>query len=279
MRGKRRDWRHIWGRETLAGPRPSSWAPPHSRGARGRRRQSSTCTRCRPASTSTVPARAPRRGPRRPARRGAEGSAEPRQPEERLPDDSNASASRSSSSGDASAVVYFGKLLYNKGVHVCSLRSDVDRAGRHVSSASATKAGVGVARAARTCSPARSSIAIRAPAAARDATVVPSILPEAVRNGRRRGRGRGCRRSSRVTRARGDGRPPPPPPVSRPSTRPDVYSNRSRALRRRDSLELATKLAELLALPPAQHAALQGRRAPRRTRSTGVGRRRSRNDC
>ena len=101
---------------------------------------------------------------------------------ERLPDEGNAERLAAFLAGDEPTVVYFGKLLYNKGVHVLleALR-EVD--------ARAVIVGFGdyraelearCAAAARRSSPARSSTAISSTCSPlADVTVVPSIFPEA----------------------------------------------------------------------------------------------------
>ena len=48
----------------------------------------------------------------------ADGPSEPRNANERLPDEGNAERLAEFLEGDEPTVVYFGKLLYNKGVHV-----------------------------------------------------------------------------------------------------------------------------------------------------------------
>ena len=108
-----------WGREVLAGPRPRSWAPAHPRGARGGLR-----TRARRARGAT-------RGRRRRLAAAApyealadlveESRRDPPNPgnaDERLPDEGNAERLGAFLSSEGPTVVYFGKLLYNKGVHV-----------------------------------------------------------------------------------------------------------------------------------------------------------------
>ena len=80
---------------------------------------STACTRYRPASTSTSSGREPRDA----ALEGllAEARADPANPgnaNERLPDDGNADRFRAFFASEEPTVVYFGKLLFNKGVHV-----------------------------------------------------------------------------------------------------------------------------------------------------------------
>ena len=60
----------------------------------------------------------PRRGARGAARRGTARPAEPREREERLPDEGNAGRLAAFLAGDTPTVVYFGKLIEQKGVHV-----------------------------------------------------------------------------------------------------------------------------------------------------------------
>ena len=91
-----------------------------STSARCSRRSSATSTastRCRPASTwtSSAPSRAPRRSPAllEEARRDP-----PNDGNERLPDDGNAERLAEFLAGDEPTVVYFGKLIRNKGVHL-----------------------------------------------------------------------------------------------------------------------------------------------------------------
>ena len=60
----------------------------------------------------------PRRGARGAARRGARRSAQPREREERLPDEGNAERLAEFLAADEPTVVYFGKLIEQKGVQV-----------------------------------------------------------------------------------------------------------------------------------------------------------------
>ena len=80
---------------------------------------STACTRCRPASTSTSSRPAPRDVAL--AALLDESRRDPPNPgnaDERPPDEGNAGAFERWFADDAPTVLYFGKLLYNKGVHV-----------------------------------------------------------------------------------------------------------------------------------------------------------------
>jgi glycosyltransferase involved in cell wall biosynthesis len=170
---------------------------------------------------------------------------------ERLPDDGNDVRFAQFFAGDAHTVVYFGKLLYNKGVHVLleALR-DVD--------ARAVIVGFGDYRAKlEEAAPPRTLFT--GPLEHRhlvhllpltDATVVPSIFPEAF--------------GMVAAEAAAAGSPPL---VARHSglaeIAADLEAEYPEDLRRLasfttgDAGELAAKLTELLALPPAQQTALR----------------------
>ena len=110
-----------WGRECLALPKPSSSGPRTS--ATCWRRSSATssaCTRCRPGSTSRsfgppLHAKSPSHAC---WRKPAQIAANPANANERQPDDGNAARLEEFFATDEPTVVYFGKLLHNKGVHV-----------------------------------------------------------------------------------------------------------------------------------------------------------------
>jgi glycosyltransferase involved in cell wall biosynthesis len=170
---------------------------------------------------------------------------------ERLPDDANAERFARFFADDAPTVVYFGKLLYNKGVHVLlEALGDVD--------ARAVIVGFGDYRAQlEALAPPRTlftgplehrHLVHLLPLA--DATVVPSIFPEAF--------------GMVAAEAAAAGSPPL---VARHSGLAEIaagleaeYPPNLRHLASftsGDSRELATKLTELLALPPAQQDALR----------------------
>ena len=102
------------------GAAPSTSAPRTS--ARCSRRSSATssaCTRCRRASTSTSSGREERDAAlARAARGGRRDPPNPGNANERLPDEGNAERLAEWFASDEPTVLYFGKLLYNKGVHV-----------------------------------------------------------------------------------------------------------------------------------------------------------------
>jgi glycosyltransferase involved in cell wall biosynthesis len=170
---------------------------------------------------------------------------------ERLPDDGNAERFADFFEPDAPTVVYFGKLLYNKGVHVLldALR-DVD--------ARAVIVGFGDYRAQlEEMAPPRTlftgplehrHLAHLLPLG--EATVVPSIFPEAF--------------GMVAAEAAAAGSPPL---VARHSGLAEVAAGLEAeyppglrhlaSFTTGDSRELATKLTELLALPPAEHDALR----------------------
>jgi glycosyltransferase involved in cell wall biosynthesis len=170
---------------------------------------------------------------------------------ERLPDDSNARRFAQFFQDEAQTVVYFGKLLYNKGVHVLldALRG-VD--------ARAVIVGFGDYRPElEELAPPRTlftgplehrHLMHLLPLA--DATVVPSIFPEAF--------------GMVAAEAAAAGSPPL---VARHSGLAEIAAGLEAeypaglrhlaSFTTGDSRELAAKLVELLALPPAQHAALQ----------------------
>jgi glycosyltransferase involved in cell wall biosynthesis len=171
---------------------------------------------------------------------------------ERLPDEGNAERLAAFLAGDAPTVVYFGKLLYNKGVHVLleALR-DVD--------ARAVIVGFGDYR-AELERLADSRVLFTGPLEHRhlvhllplaDATVVPSIFPEAF--------------GMVAAEAAAAGSPPL---VARHSGLAEVaagleeeYPAHLRHLASfatGDAAELAVKLNELLALPAADRAELSG---------------------
>ena len=170
---------------------------------------------------------------------------------ERVPDEANAERFAHFFADDAPTVVYFGKLLYNKGVHVLlEALGDVD--------ARAVIVGFGDYRAQlEALAPPRTlftgplehrHLVHLLPLA--DATVVPSIFPEAF--------------GMVAAEAAAAGSPPL---VARHSGLAEIaagleaeYPPNLRHLASftaGDSRELATKLTELLTLPPGQHDALR----------------------
>jgi glycosyltransferase involved in cell wall biosynthesis len=182
-----------------------------------------------------------------------EARADPPNPEnanERLPDEGNAERLGSFLAGDEPTVVYFGKLLYNKGVHVLlEALQDVD--------ARAVIVGFGDYRAelAQTAPPRtlftgaleHRHLAHLLPLA--DATVVPSIFPEAF--------------GMVAAEAAAAGSPPIVARHSGLSEIADgleaVYPPQHRALASfatGDARDLAEKLNALLALPPDERCAL-----------------------
>ena len=80
---------------------------------------STACTRCRPASTSTSSRRSARdEALAACSRRRARDPPNPGNAKERLPDEGNADRLAAFLAADEPTVVYFGKLLRNKGVHL-----------------------------------------------------------------------------------------------------------------------------------------------------------------
>src|SRR2546430_7465028 len=170
---------------------------------------------------------------------------------ERLPDEGNADRLAAFLDGDAPTVVYFGKLLHNKGVHVLleALR-DID--------ARAVIVGFGDYRdELERLAPARTLFTgpleprpLQHLLALADATVVPSILPGAL--------------GTVASEAAAAGSPPL---VARHSGLAEVaagleeeYPERFRHLasfETGDAADLARKLNEVLALSPAEHDVLR----------------------
>ena len=171
--------------------RPSS--APRTSAACSRRSsaRSSACTRCRRASTwtSSGRSRATRRSPSCSPRR-ARDPPNPGNAEERQPDEGNAERLATFLAGDEPTVVYFGKLLYNKGVHVLlealagSRRPRRDRRLRRLprGARGGRAAADALHRRARAPAP-------RPPAPARRRRRRALDLPGGVRHGGRRGRG------------------------------------------------------------------------------------------
>ena len=177
---------------------------------------------------------------------------------ERLPDEGNADRLAAFFSEDEPTVVYFGKLLYNKGVHVLlEALEGID--------ARAVIVGFGAYRAEleRSADPARTLFTgpfehrhLVHLLALADACVVPSIFPEAFGMVAAEAAAVGC-----------------PPLVARHSGLAEVaegleaeYPSEFRHLASfttGDAAELHQKLADLLALPPDQRAAVSA--AARRT--------------
>ena len=162
-------------------PAPSSSAPITSGRARGHRRPGRPGPR-RPARRRHRGVRpaAPRGGPPRAARREPRRSTEPRQRRTSgYPTKTTPNASRPSSPSDEPTVLYFGKLLHNKGVHVLfeALRASSPGGHRRLRR---------LPRGARAPAPPRTlftgplehrHLAQLIPLT--DVTVVPSIFPEA----------------------------------------------------------------------------------------------------
>ena len=127
---------------------------------------------------------------------------------ERLPDEGNAERLAAFLEADEPTVVYFGKLLYNKGVHLLleALRELDARAvivgfGDYREQLEAAGAGAHALHRPARASPSRAS----APARGRDGRAVD--FPGGVRHGRRRGRGRRLTAARRAPlRPRGDRR-------------------------------------------------------------------------
>ena len=164
---------------------------------------------------------------------------------ERLPDEGNAERLARWFASDEPTVLYFGKLLYNKGVHVLfdALRKVDARAvvvgfGDYREELESERAAAHTVHGRARPPPSRAPD----PALRRDGRAVD--LPRGVRDGRRRVGGR------RHAAARRAGTPGSPrsPRASRPSTRRSTA--RWRASRRGDVDDLAEKLEALLALPP-----------------------------
>ena len=173
-----------WGREVLASARRrrSSARRTSARSSRRSAATSTACTRCRPASTSRSGGRS--RATRRSRRCVAEARRDPPNPgnaNERLPDEGNAERLAAFLAGDEPTVVYFGKLLCNKGVHVLlEALAGVD--------ARAVIVGFGDYRAELEAMATRQRVLFTGPLEHRhlvhllalaDACVVPSIFPEA----------------------------------------------------------------------------------------------------
>ena len=210
---------------------------PRPRGAAGRRRRRVRARRTRDAGA--------RRRCSREARR------DPGDGDERQPDEGNAARFTAFFADDAPTVVYFGKLIENKGVQVLleALRG-LDARAVIVGFGDYRAELEALAPRARRSSPARSSTAT-------SSTCCRSPTSRSCRRSSRRRSAwspprrppPACRRSSRTTRAS-----PRSPPASPPSTRPSArISSRSR---RGDAAALRERLRELLALPPAERRAL-----------------------
>ena len=169
---------------------------------------------------------------------------------ERLPDEGNAARLEPFLSGDKPTVLYFGKLLYNKGVHLLL-------EALHGLDAQALIVGFGDYR-SRLEAIAPQRTLFTGPLEHRhlihliplaDAVVVPSIFPEAFGMVAAEAAAAGC-----------------PPIVARHSGLAEVaegleaaYGERHRELAsftQGDSVELAEKLHDLLALPPDERAEL-----------------------
>ena len=236
---------------------------PHPRGDRARSSATSTTSsRCRRASTSTGSLRrsAARRSPGcSPKQRDDEPN--PGNAEERLPDQGNAERLEAFFATDAPTVVYFGKLIRNKGVHLLlealeglDVRA-VDRRLRRLPGGSGGPRGR-VRRARPLHRPARAP-ASRPPAAACGRGGRAVDLPGGVRDGRSRGRrvrlpaARRAPHRARGDRRRARGRRIPPiwriSAASRPAMSPTSARRSSRSS----------------ALSPEDRAALQS--AARRT--------------
>ena len=192
MRGQRRA-RGLGRGSRCAARRRSSSARITSGGcSRTSSATSTASTRSRPGSTSTSSSRG--RADEALAALLEECRADPPNPgnrQERLPDEGNDRRLAEFLAGDAPTVLYFGKLLYNKGVHVLleALRGIDARTRRRRLRRLPARAGAARAaahalhRAARAPPP-------RPPDPARRRRRRPVDLPGGVRDGRRRGGGR-----------------------------------------------------------------------------------------
>ena len=233
----------------------------HPRGARGGRRP----RRPRPRGAAgrrrrRVPAAAARRGARRRcSRRRAPTRRTPATAQERLPDEGNARRLAEFFAGERPIVLYFGKLLYNKGVHVLlealrgmDARTVIVGFGDYRARAGADRAAADAlhrpARAPpprRTCSRSPTSPSCRRSSRRRSGWSRPRRRPPA------------ARRSSRGTRASRRS-----PQGSSRRTRPSCATSRaSRPATRSTSRD---KLHELLALPRPRVATELGARRPRK---------------
>ena len=190
------------------GRRPSSSAPPTS--ARCWRTSSVTstgCTRCRPASTSMNGGRgrATRRSPGCSRKRAATGRTRATRASA-CPTRATPNASPSSSPATQPTVVYFGKLLYNKGVHVLleALR-ELDARAVIVGFGDYREELEELARPEHALHRSARAPAPRPSAGARRRHGRPLDLPGGVRDGRRRGRRRRLAAARRAPlRPRGD---------------------------------------------------------------------------
>ena len=237
-----------WGRESLAQAEATlrRLASTSARCSRTSSATSTACSRCRPASTSTSSASQARDEALAGAGRG--GAARPAEPRQRAasacPTSGNAERLAAFLAGDEPTVVYFGKLIEQKGVQVLlEAMRDVD-ARLVVVGFGPYRAELERARAAAHAlhRPARAPPP-RAPAAARRRDRRAVDLPRGVRHGRGRGR---RRRLAAARRA-----PLRASPRSRPGSRRSTRSGcgTSPRSRRGDAADLRRKLEAILALP------------------------------
>ena len=175
-----------WGRDARAAPRPSTSARRTS--ARCSRRSSGHVDRVRRGAAGRRRRRVRRRRAAREALADllAEARADPPNPgnaEERLPDEGNAERLAAFLADDGPTVVYFGKLIGNKGVHLLLEALDgldaraVDRRLRRLPRG-ARAAGRGRRRASLFTGPLEHRHLVHLLPLA-DVAVVPSIFPEA----------------------------------------------------------------------------------------------------
>ena len=256
-----------WGREALAGADARlRRLRAHPRGARGGRRP----RRPRARGAARRRRRRVRPAPRDEALAAllAEARADPPNPgnaDERLPDEGNAERLAAFFAGDG-PVVYFGKLIENKGVHVLleamrgHRRAGARRRLRRLprASSSAGAADDALHRAARAPPP-------RAPAPALRRLRRAVDLPGGVRHGRRRGRRRGLPAARCAPLGPGGGRGGARGGV------PAGAAATSRASRRGDAAELARSCATLLALAGAERDTLGAAARARRRRALELG--------
>jgi glycosyltransferase involved in cell wall biosynthesis len=172
--------------------------------------------------------------------------------DERLPDEDNAARLAAFLAGDAPTVVYFGKLLHNKGVHVLL------EAMRELPDARTVIVGFGDHRAqlGRLADPARTLFTgplehrhLTRLLALADATVVPSIFPEAF--GMVAAEAAAAGSTPLVARHSGLAEVAEGLEAGYPAHLSDLASFRTG-----DAADLTAKLRRLLALPEADRSAL-----------------------
>ena len=172
-----------WGAETLAGAEVVYAGSEHIRDVLEEvvRPRRSRRDRAAGRRRGRVPARAARRGARRAARGGAGDPPNPGNGEERLPDEGNAGRFARFFADERPTVVYFGKLIENKGVQVLlEALAGLDARAVVVGFGDFRERARG-ARAARARSSPGSSSTATSAICCRSATSrsVPSIFPEA----------------------------------------------------------------------------------------------------